>query len=541
MLKKDNKTINTAPKLFPRILFDPKTTLQVEEPTLNGFGLDLTNPDFIKYQKGNLKVEIIGGITTMVLTKFQVMLKISRRPQLSVQDVYRNNVDLYNENNIQHFIKQTGVKLKMESTTISDFIYDLTERLESYRKDKLTYKEENPVLSTTSTQEQKKIKEVLKSVSLLEELQELMSEAGMPCTKTGLQLFLVALSSKQPNVMHAILQGGTELTNELIRKFSSVLPPEINRFKTSISDHVMYYAPNENYWKNKVLLLPTIDTLGKKNTALTELITQGQVNRLVTENNENGNYRASSKSVNGQLSFISSTAKGFHELLNSDTVMAIPLANLTTIKEAIVTNEIKRFAGLLDETRVQVAQRTIQVIFREIKSIKVVNPFLEQLNVSAFFNNDSKLITQFLSMTNLITLLHQKQLVVNNSKGKHQIEVQPKYMAMALELFREVWFKEEKELTFIVATTLVKIKSTLIKDHKENYRETDFLVKDMRAKLKISPSSFARHINTLYDYGKLERTGGNKRDGFTYQVNNWNDTNSTAAQYEAFKKEINSL
>lgn len=541
MIKKDNKTINTAPKVFPRILFDPKTTLQVEEPTLNGFGLDLTNPDFIKYQKGNLEAEIIGGITTMVLTKFQVMLKISRRPQLSVQDVYRNNVDLYNENNIQHFIKQTSVKLKMESTTISDFIYDLTERLESYRKDKLTYKEENPVLSATNTQEQKKVKEVLKSVSLLEELQELMSGAGMPCTKTGLQLFLVALSSKQPNVMHAILQGGTELTNELIRNFSSVLPPEINRFKTSISDNVMYYAPSENYWKNKVLLLPTIDTLGKKNTALTELITQGQVNRLVTENNENGNYRASSKSVNGQLSFISSTAKGFHELLNSDTVMAIPLVNPTTIKEAIVTNEIKRFAGLLDETRIQVAQRTIQAIFREIKSIKVVNPLLEQLNVSAFFNNDSKLITQFLSMTNLITLLHQKQLVVNNSKGKHQIEVQPKFMAMTLELFREVWFKEEKELTFIVATTLVKIKNTLIKDHKENHKETDFLVKDMRAKLKISPSSFARHINTLYDYGKLERTGGNKRDGFTYQVINWNDTNSTAEQYEAFKKEINSL
>lgn len=541
MLKKDNKTINTAPKVFPRILFDPKTTLQVEESTLNGFGLDLTNPDFIKYQKGNLEAEIIGGITTMVLNKFQVMLKISRRPQLSVQDVYRNNVDLYNENNIQHFIKQTGVKLKMESTTISDFIYDLTERLESYRKDKLTYKEENPVLSTTSTQEQKKIKEVLKSVSLLEELQELMSEAGMPCTKTGLQLFLVALSSKQPNVMHAILQGGTELTSELIRNFSSVLPPEINRFKTSISDHVMYYAPNENYWKNKVLLLPTIDTLGKKNTALTELITQGQVNRLVTENNENGSYRASSKSINGQLSFISSTAKGFHELLNSDTVMAIPLANLTTIKEAIVTNEIKRFAGLLDETRIQVAQRTIQAIFREIKSIKVVNPLLEQLNVSAFFNNDSKLITQFLSMTNLITLLHQKQLEITINKGIHQIEVQVKFMLMALELFSEVWFKEEKELTFIVATTLLKIKNTLIKDHIENHKETDFLVKDMRAKLKISPSSFARHINTLYDYGKLERTGGNKRDGFTYQVSNWNDTNSTAEQYEAFKKEINSL
>lgn len=544
-MKNTNNTISNnilhQSKEFIKINFDPKTTIQAEERLLNGYGLDLTNPDFIKYQNGNLEAEVIGGINTIALTRFQVMLKVSRRPQLSAGDVYRNNVDLYNENNIQHFIKQASIKLKLESTKIADFIYDLTERLESYRKDKSTGKEEKPVIPMSTSHEQKKTAQLLKSETLLEDLQNLLTQSGMPCGQIALKLFLIALSSKQPSVMHGILQGSSELTSEIIKTFSSILPTETSRFKTSISDSVLYYAPNENYWKNKVLLLPSIDTLGKKNMAITELILQGQVNRLVTENTEQGTYRASNKSLNGNLSFISSTAKGYHELMNSDTVMALPISNPNKIKEAIVTNQIKRFAGLLDENNIQNSQRQLQALFREIKSLSVVNPYLEQLNISATFNKDNRLITQFLRMTNLIALLHQKQLSVIQRNGAWQIEVQPRHMLQALELFREVWFKEEKELSFNVSGTLMRIRKMLVRDHKENHEEADFLVKDMRAKLKVSPSSLARHINILYDYGKLERTGGNQRDGYSYKVTSWNDMSDTAQQYETFKKEILAL
>jgi DNA-binding transcriptional ArsR family regulator len=544
-MKNTNNAISNSvlpsEKGFIKINFDPKTTIKGEEPLLNGYGLDLTNPDFIKYQNGNLEAEVIGGINTIALTRFQVMLKVSRRPQLSAGDVYRNNVDLYNENNLQYFVKQASIKLKLESSKISDFIYDLTERLETYRKDKITNREEKPMITALPAKEIKKVDGILKSETLLEDIQSLLQDAGIPCGKIALELFLIALSSKQPSVMHGILQGNAELTSEIIKSFSSVLPLETARFKTSISDSVLYYAPNENYWKNKVLLLPTIDTLGKKNTAITELILQGQVNRLVTENTEQGTYRASNKSVNGNLSFISSTAKGYHELMNSDTVMALPIFNSHVIKEAIVTNQIKRFAGLLDENEILSSQRQLQSVFREIKSLTVVNPFLEQLNVSATFNSETRLITQFLRMTNLIALLHQKQLSVIQKNGANQIEVQPRHMAQALELFRENWFKQEKELSFNVAGTLIRIKKMLIRDHKESHEDADFLVKDMRAKLKVSPSSLARHINILYDYGKLERTGGNQRDGYSYKVTSWNDSNDTVQQYETFKNEILAL
>lgn len=540
MKSKDIKDIAVTND-FIRIPFDPATTIKLEDPKLNSYGMDISNPDFLKYQSGNLEAEIIGGVNTLVLTRFQVMLKIARRPQMSVQDVYRNNVDLYNENNLQHFIKQASIKLKIDSTTIADFVFDLVERLETYRKDKRTYKEEIPKINQLQPVELKKLDAILKSDMLLLEIQKLITSAGVPCGNIGLQLFLIALSSKQNDALHGIIQGNSEISSEIIRNFAKVLPMEVNRYKTSISDNVMYYAPSENYWKNKVLLLPSIDTLGKKNTALTELILQGGVNRLVTENTEQGTYRASNKTINGNFSFISSTAKGQHELLVSDSVIEIPITNPNAVKEAILTAEIKRFSGLLDQDEIYNAQERLFQLYRAIKSMRVVNPYIEQLNISKFFNNDSKLVTQFLRITNLITLLHQKQQTMFFNSGKHEIKVQPKYMHIALELFKDIWFKQEKELGFNVACTLVKIKKELQKQNPESYQEIQFTTKEMRAKLKVSPSSFARHIGTLYDYGKLERTGGNKKDGYMYQVTNWNDGTDTAQQFEDFKNEILSL
>jgi hypothetical protein len=537
-----NKDINNieAVKDFPKIIFDPNTTVKLNDTKLNSFGLDLTNPDFIKYQSQNLEAEVIGGVNTIVLTRFQVMLKLSRRPQMSAQDVYRNNVDLYNENNLDHFIKQASLKLKVDKTQIADFVYDLVERLEDYRKDKRTYKDETPVISPLATKEQKKIKAVLESDALLEEIQELLEISGVPCSKTGLQLFLIALSSKTSNPIHGILQGETQLTNAIIQSFEKVIPFEVNRYKTSISDSVLYYAPSENYWKNKVLLLPTIDTLGKNNTALTELITQKAVKRLVTENTEQGTYRASSKSINGNLSFISSTVKGYHELLKSDTVISLTICSPKQIKDAIATNQIKQFAGLLNEQEQQTVQRQLQEIFRAINTLKVVNPLLEQIDVAKYFSNDAKLISQFLKVTSLITLLYQKQLEMLQKNEIYQIEVEPKHMLAALELFQEVWFKQEQELPFNVACTLTKIKRELQKQNPTDFEQIEFTVKQMRAKLKVSPSSFARHITTLYDYNKLERTNGNKKDGFSYRVIAW-DTSDVAEQYENFKNEIQSV
>ncbi|WP_123803423.1 hypothetical protein [Flavivirga aquatica] len=522
---------------IPKIVFDPKTTPEAEEPRFNKYGLDLTNPDYITYKRENLQAEIIGGIQTQVLTRFNVLLKIAKRPQQSAMDVYRNNVDLYNENNIQHFVKQAQIKLNLDATKITDFIYDLIERLEQYRKDKATYIPENHVIASPQPKVSKKVDKILRSDTLTEGLKQLFAKSGMACPKIGLQLFLIALSSKLPSTTHAILQGNPELTSILIQSFSKVLPNEVNRFKTSISDNVLYYAPDRNYWNNKVLLLPTIDKLGKNNTALSELISQGQVDRLVTENTTEGIYRAKNRLINGRLSLISSTNAGYNELCNNDNVVTLPLTNPKAIKQAITTHAIKKCGGLINETEVEQATKLLQFVFRELKPVNVVNPHLEQLNIARYFDEDYKQIKQFLQLTSLVTLLHQKQLGVTKKGNAIQAEVQPKHMLIVLELFQELWVKEESELSYKIATTFRNIKMVLQKGSPKNHQNTEFTVKAMRERLKMHPKTLSRHILALYDYNKIERTGGNQKDGYTYKVISWND-NTPMERFEQFKTEV---
>ena len=524
----------------PKIIFDPLTTPQVEEPKLNKYGLDLTNPDFITFKRENLEAEVIGGINTQVLTRFNILLKIAKRPQQSASDVYRNNVDLYNENNVQHFIRQVQLKLKLDAVKITDFVYDLTERLEQYRKDKCTYIEEHYTVASPQPKVSKQVDKLLRSENLIEDLGQLLTQSGLASSRIGMQLFLIALSSKLPTTTHAILQGNAELTSELIQSFSKVLPIEINRYKTSISDNVLYYAPDKNYWNHKVLLLPTIDKLGKNNTALAELISQGQVDRLVTENTEQGTYRAKNRLVNGKLSFISSTSTSYNELLKSDNVVTLPLTNPKGIKETLTTQAIKTSSGLIDDTETEQATKLLQFVFRELKAVKVVNPYLEQLNVAKYFDEDYKHIKQFLQLTNLVTLLHQKQLGVTKSGNMLQVEVQPKHMLIVLDLFKELWVKEETELNYKVAFTFRSIKAVLKQENKEHCQDVEFTVKGIRERLKMFPATLARHINTLYDYNKIERTGGNRKDGYTYKVISWNDS-TPVERFEQFKTEVSQL
>ncbi|WP_346882358.1 hypothetical protein [uncultured Algibacter sp.] len=541
-VKSMEKTLNGKGSAIQmqKIVFDPDKIPQVEEAKLNKYGLDLTNPDFITFKRENLEAEIIGGINTQVLTRFNVLLKICKRPQQSASDVYRNNVELYNESNVKHFIKNAQIKLKLDETRITDFIYDLIERLEQYRKDKSTYIEETYVVASPQPKVSKKVDKILRSDVLPEDLQKLLAKSGIASSRIGLQLFLIALSSKLPNTTHCILQGNPELTSELIQSFSKVLPNEVNRFKTSISDNVLYYAPDRNYWNNKVLLLPTIDKLGKNNTALTELISLGQVDRLVTENTVEGTYRAKNRLVNGNLSFISSTNTGYNELLSNDNVIALPLTNPKAIKAAITTHAIKKCGGLIDESEVEQATKLLQFIFRELKTVKVVNPHLEQLNIARYFDENYKLIKQFLQLTSLVTLLHQKQLGATKSGNMLQVEVQPKHILITLELFQELWVKEESELSYQVANTFRNIKAVLIKGSPKNHENVTFTVKGVRERLKMHPATLARHINTLYDYNKIERTGGNRKDGYKYKVISWSD-NSPIERFEVFKNEVSQL
>lgn len=522
-----------------KIDFDPQTTIAVREGVANSFGLDITNSKFIKFQKDNLEFEVIGEMNIHVLKRLQVTLKVSKRPNLSASEVHRAEVDLYNATNIKYYVEQASARLKVSRTDISDAIYDLTERLEDYRKNSLTEKDETFTINKLQPKQAKKVKDVLKSKNLIEDLKSLMSSASVVDAIIALQLFIISLSAKTDKPVHAVLQSSPEVTNAILKSQASFVAPEQLIALTSLSDNSLFYT-TKNYLKHKVMMLSTIDTLSNKQNSLLEMIAQNKSNRLTSQANHNGIYSAVERKVDGPISLISASSRATNSILQNDDVLLLEIKNRAEIKKANATNLILESGELLNETAITDAQEFIQHMYREIEPLKVVNTYFDELDLLSIFNNDAKQIGFFIKLTNLITLLHQKQLTKKKANGVEYIEVKPEHMIIALELFRDVWVKDEDELSFTVARTYTSIKKELKKINAKAPQEVEFNKKEMRARVKIAPSTFQKHLNELYDYGKLERIG-NKKIGYSYKVAIWETEVTGIKLYNELEKQLNSL
>jgi len=261
---------------------------------------------------------------------------------------------------------------------------------------------------------------------------------------------------------------------------------------------------------------------------------------LTSQANHNGIYNAVERKVDGPISLITASSRATNNILYNNDVLTLEIKNRAEIKKAISTNLILASVELLNETAITEAQQFIQHMYREIEPLKVVNTYLDELDLLSIFNNDAKQINFFLKLTNLVTLLHQKQLGRKKANGVEYIEVKPEHMLIALELFRDVWVKDEDELTFTIARTFTSIKRELKMMNAKAPQEVEFKQKEMRARIKMSPSTFQKHLNELYDYGKLDRVG-NKKIGYSYKVAIWETEVTGVKLYNELEKQINSL
>jgi hypothetical protein len=365
-----------------------------------------------------------------------------------------------------------------------------------------------------------------------------LKQAGISDTRLGIQLLILSLSRLTKYPLHGIIQAPKLLGNALITEFLKVLPEEQTLELTSISKHALSYAPTEDYWDNKTLVLHQLESIKSKGNSLLEYLLQGKSLRLVTQtDSQTGNYHSEQKNVTSSINLLCYTNEEYHPLFNGKYSICIPLGSISTLKEKLYDKEIKELAGLIDYEQREQAQEIIQQLAREIKEYHIYNPIMEQIDVSAFFGNNPKEISKYLKLVNLITLLHQYKQNPTLTKTSAKLEVKKEYMILGLELFREIWIPEDEELCFRVASTFLRLKKLIKKKFPAEYHTKLFKQKDIRKELGMSPVTLSRHINTLDQYGKLEKSGGSMNKGFEYTITEWDETNNK----EAFANLINEL
>src|SRR4051812_25880461 len=89
------------------------------------------DPQQIEYENDLLKLCILGGVKLEGLDRLRVTLRIEikNNPRPPV----RHNLDLYNDNQLEKFIRKCAEKLEIGTTVIAASISELTTLLEQYR------------------------------------------------------------------------------------------------------------------------------------------------------------------------------------------------------------------------------------------------------------------------------------------------------------------------------------------------------------------------------------------------------------------------
>ena len=129
--------------------------------------LNTENADALIYENEIIRITTLGGIKLSGLDRMRATLKVEL-PKTSHPPV-RHNLDLYNDGQLEKFIRRCAEKLETGTNVLSASLDELVSQLERYRLEEIR-KELEPVVKpiTLSTEDRRVACDFLSSPSLLE-------------------------------------------------------------------------------------------------------------------------------------------------------------------------------------------------------------------------------------------------------------------------------------------------------------------------------------------------------------------------------------
>ena len=183
---------------------------------MNNF--NTTDPDQLIYNNEMLTITVLGGIKIDGLDRMRVTLKIelneTSRPPV------RHNLDLYNDNQLEKFIRKVADKHEIGTSVIAAVLSELTENLEAYRLEQIKSEADSQFIpKQLSMQEIKDAENFLNSKNLLEKTIELIGKSGVIGEENNrLLMYLIFTSRKREQPLHIVSLGASGIGRHIYKK-----------------------------------------------------------------------------------------------------------------------------------------------------------------------------------------------------------------------------------------------------------------------------------------------------------------------------------
>lgn len=244
---------------------------------MNKNKLQTENQEQLIYKNEILQLTVLGGIKLEALDRMRITVKVQL--QESSRPPIRHNLDLYNDTQLEKFIRKIAEKLEIGTSVISASLSELTEELEKYRLDKIKEQQNNlkPKVKKLGLGEIEKAETFLKSKDLLQKTNELIGQSGVIGEEVNRQImYLIFTNRSQEQPLHVISLGASGIGKTHLQEKVGELVPEEERVSiTTLSENAFYYFGKQEL-KRKIILIEDLDGAENALYPLRELQTKNE-------------------------------------------------------------------------------------------------------------------------------------------------------------------------------------------------------------------------------------------------------------------------
>ncbi len=491
--------------------------------------LQIDSTDQLIYENDLLQLTVLGGIKLEGLDRMRSTLKVQL--QESSRPPVRHNLDLYNDTQLEKFIRKCAERLEIGTSIISASLSELTEELEKYRLQEIKAKEENlkPKFKKLNLGEIEEAETFLKSKDLLIKTNELIGKSGVIGEEVNrLLMYIIFTSRKREQPLHVIGLGssGTGKTH-LQEKVGELIPEEERVSITTLSENAFYYFGKQEL-KNKVILIEDLDGAENALYPLRELQTKKRIVKTIASKNTKGETQTKYLVVEGPVCVAGCTTKEHIYEDNANRSFLIYLDESTIQDEKIMQYQRQLSAGEINTYEQKEIQEFLQNTQRVLKPITIRNSFANKLNLPQSVFKPRRTNNHYLQFIEAITFYYQYQREQQTDKetGEIYIETTLEDIENANMLLKEVLLRKSDELTGSCRNYLESLKTYL-----KAKKKKEFTGLEIRTQLRIKESTLRNYHKQLQLLGYIKRNTNKKTRSYTFELVIFKD-------YETLQKDI---
>ncbi len=484
----------------------------VEQPIkLSATRLNTNNPEQVSYNTEELLITLLGGISLQNLDRLRVTIYLRRNPHINAQQSIRQNIDLYQDDLVEKFIRKSAEKLDHGTTLISSVIAQLTEEVEAWRLLQIENKKVTKVIKRELTQQEKETAlNNLQREDLMAWTMETLLDTGIVGEAENAMILNVAMTSRlyeDPVSVICLSQSGTG-KSYLLERVAKCFPKEDIIENTQFTDNSFFYW--QDGIKGKIILIEDMEGAQNVEYPMRELITKKYITKTTVHKDAKGNMQTVQYRVEGPATFLGCTTKEKIYEDNANRCILIYLDDSKAQDKNIIDYHKRNRAGIVDKQGEQAKRELLKNMQSMLQTKKVINPYATLIDLPESVLKPRRSIGILLSFIEAITLYHQYQCPIKDGC----LETHPSHIEWGFRLLKESLFRKSDELSAVVRNFLDSLKALLIKEKKRS-----FYMQEIRLALKMHPRSVQRYLYELTMFGYIKITGGNKfKKGFEYEL-----------------------